>query len=159
MDVNARITVPRVVTALILVVVVVAGPPGVVDIVATDDERLGDGTASVTVLEPETNHLRVTDGRFGAAVSYVRLPDLVVDVDRVEGQPRIQYTIAVPELGVEKAVTRVVTSERRVHLSVADQALPGKPERAEYRGFLRVRVQSFTTEKTVVNRSLEVAVE
>ncbi len=154
---ESRVTVERLTVGLILATLVVTGPVGV-DVVASGEERLGEGTASVTIVQPTAEEIRVTQGRFGSGVWYVRLPDLVVDVDGVEGRPRVQYAIAVPALGVDTTETELLTAPGRVRVPVDDRALADRPENATYRGSVRVRVQSLTAEKTVLNRTMQVTV-
>lgn len=157
MDGTHRVTVERVTVGLILATLAITGPVGV-DIVASGEERLGEGTASVTLVQPTGEEVRVTQGRFGSGVWYVRLPDLVVDVERVEGRPRVQYAVAVPALGVDRTETELLTAPGRLRVPVDDRALPDRPENSTYRGSVRVRVQSLTAEKTVLNRTVQVTV-
>lgn len=159
METELRVTAGRVVAGLILATLLLAGPPAGPDLAASDDARLDDGTASVSVLEPAGAEIRVTDGRFGTDVAYVRLPDLVVDVEQFEGTPRVQYTVSVPGLDIERTETKLVTSEGRLRVRLEDRALPERPDEETYRGVLRVRVQSLSTEQTVLNRTVEVTVE
>ena len=157
MDGTHRVTVERVTVGLILATLAITGPVGV-NVVASGEERLGEGTASVTLVQPTGEEVRVTQGRFGSGVWYVRLPDLVVDVERVEGRPRVQYAVAVPALGVDRTEPELLTAPGRLRVPVDDRALPDRPENSTYRGSVRVRVQSLTAEKTVLNRTVQVTV-
>lgn len=158
-DVREQVRASRAVVGFVLVVLVLSGPLGVVDLVEPGNPQLGDGNATVAVLEPDDDQLRVTDGRFGTNVSYVRVPDLVVDVERLEGRPRIVYNVEVPALGLDPIDTQVVTAPGRTRLTIRDQALPDQPAQDRYRGYLDVRVQSTEGQTIVVNRTLQVIVE
>jgi len=146
-------------TGLILVTLLVAGPPLGIDIVSSNADRLGDGTADVTVIQPTGDTIRVTEGRFGTGVWYVRLPNLVVDVEQFEGQPRVQYAISIPGLDLDRTKARLVTGSGRLRIPVDDRALAERPGNSTYRGSVQVRVQSLSAEKTVLNRTVEVTVE
>jgi len=142
---------------IVLFVLLLSGPVGGVDFTG-EPATLGDGNASVTVVEPAASQLRVTEGRSGTNVTYVRVPDAVVDVERVTGQPRIVYSISIPGL-VDRQATRYVESTGRLRVSLADKARPTPPEPGTYRGTLTIRVQSFTGETVAVDRRIEVVVE
>lgn len=130
-------------------------------------DGVGDGNASVSVLSPTTDELATSPGRFGTRARYLRLPDLSVDVTAIEGRPRIVYRVVVPALGVDRQVDAVVTSTGPTRLRMADRAYPPAGYSSEFRslpatgtfdGRLVVRVQSFTTDRTVLNRSIRVRV-
>lgn len=147
--------------SLLVVVSLLSGPIGVgLDLTPGDDVALGDGDASITVLSPADDELAVTAGRFGAEVAYLRIPDLVVRVASVDGSPRVVYRVLVPDLATVTE-TRVLTPSDtgRVRLDARDRAMPyGAVTESTYQGHLEVRVQSFTTDRTVVNRSIAVEV-
>lgn len=130
-------------------------------------DGVGDGTATIGVLSPAGDVLDTSQGRFGTDARYLRLPDLVVDVTALEGRPRIVYRVVVPELGVDRQVHEVVTSTGRTRLRMADRAYPPTDYPANFRtlpqdgsleGRIVVRVQSFSTDRTVTNRSIQVRV-
>lgn len=156
---ESRVTAVRIATGLIIATVLVAGPPLGIDVVSSGDERIGEGTVNATVVHSAGDGIRVTEGRFGTGVWYVRLPDLVVNIDRYRGQPRVQYAIAIPELGVDRTETRLVASTGRLRIPVDDRALADRPANSSYRGTVRIRVQSLSAEKTYLNRTVEVTVE
>jgi hypothetical protein len=147
---------PRVAVGIIVAVLLVTGPIGVS--VTGEPDTLGDGTATVTVLEPGSDALSITDGRFGTEVSYVRIPDLVVDVESVSGQPRLLYVVRVPALGLDEDNSRLVRSTGRLRVPLRDRAIDQEVS-GTYSGRLVVRVQSFSGMQTVSNRSIEVRVE
>lgn len=117
--------------------------------------ELGDGTATVTVVEPTGDTLVISDGRFGTNASYLRVPDLVADVEQREGQPRLVYRVRVPELGVDSQQTTLLPASGRVRISMDDVAFEDV-NAGTYDGQVVVRVQSFSDDTTVLNRSVEV---
>lgn len=149
-----------VLAGLLVVLVVLAsglvgGPPA----------GLGDGTAEVAVVSPDVDRLAVHDGRFGTATTYLRLPDLVVETSNVSGRPRLVYAVAVPELGLDRQRTRLIEGERRLRIHMPDRAFAPRgtgdgalPPPGTYEGRLTVRVQSFSSDRTVVNRTVAVRV-
>lgn len=146
---------PQIAAALVLFGMVLSGPVGGVDL-TRDRSSLGDGNASVTVVEPAGGPIEITDGRFGTNVSYVRMPDLVVDVERVDGRPRVFYQVTVPELGIKSQNSAIVRSAGRLRVPISDTAVPrhAAPDRTTAR--LVVRVQSYSGGEVVVNRTVEV---
>lgn len=151
----------RSVAAGLLVVLVVLAS----GLVGGQPAGLGDGTAEVAVVSPDVDRLVVDDGRFGTAATYLRLPDLVVETSNVSGRPRLVYAVAVPELGLDRQRTRLIDGERRLRIHMPDRAFAPRgtgdgalPPPGTYEGRLTVRVQSFSTDRTVVNRTLMVRV-
>jgi hypothetical protein len=142
----------------VLFVLVLAGPVGGVDIVG-EPATLDDGNASVTVVADSVDSLTVSKGRFGTDVTYVRIPDAVVDVDRVRGRPRVVYLLSVPNLSVDKQSRRYIESPGRLTIPMRDRALPERPAAGTYRGRVLIRVQSFGYDDVILNRSIEVTVE
>lgn len=146
----------RAAVGVILLVAVATGPLGVVDITG-ETTALGEGTATVTVLEPSEKRVPITAGRFGTDVSYVRMPDLLVDVGDVSGQPRLLYTVQIPALDIDAENRRLIESPGRMRVPLRDRAL-ARDVSGTYEGRVVVRVQSFSGIQTVANRSIEVAV-
>ena len=136
---------------IILFVVVLSGFVGF----TANSGELGEGTASVTVIEPTDDTLVVNSGRFGTGATYLRIPDLVVAVEQRAGRPRLIYRVTVPALNVDEQETRLVPASGRVRLPADDVAFEDV-EPGTYDGRLVVRVQSFTNDTTVLNRSVEV---
>jgi hypothetical protein len=143
----------RIVVGTVLLALVLTGPAVGLDL--TDEPvTLDDGTATVEVVAP-AGDLRITPGRFGTDVAYLRTPTLVADVRAVEGTPRIVYEVVVPELGIEQRAFRPVTEPGRIRIGMADVEVD-RPVNGSYGGYLAVRVQSFETYETVTNRTVEV---
>ena len=143
---------------IILFVLVLAGPAGGVDLVG-EPTTLEDGNASATVVDGSTDGLTVSEGRFGTNVTYVRIPDATLDVERVRGQPRVVYSVTVPNLSVDKQSRRYIESTGRLTVPMSDRALPNRPDAGTYQGRVLIRVQSFGYDEIVLNRSIEVTVE
>jgi len=150
--------------AVVLVVLVLSGPlVGVVDL--TPESRgaaeLGDGTAEATVVGDPAADLAITPGRFGTNVSYLRTPPATVDVDRVEGRPRLLYVVRVPRLDFERSVTRPLDGsvDGRVTLRMDDRAFENRAIRNDsYRATVTVRVQSFDETRTIHRHNATVPV-
>jgi hypothetical protein len=146
---------PLVATALIISLVGIGGLAG------AQHAQLDDGNATVDVVAPTGDRLAVESGRFTTAADYLRLPDLVVDVSSVSGTPRIHYRQTVPELGIDRQNARLIRREGRIRVPLADVAYPPtgeRPEPGEYDGRVLVRVQSFSTDTVVANRSIRIGV-
>ena len=143
---------------VVLFVLFLAGPAGGVDFTG-EPARLGDGNASVTVVEPETDRLSVEPGRFGTNATYVRLPDVVLDVDRVRGNPRVVSLLTVPNLSIDTQARRYIDSPGRLTIPMGDRALPNRPQPGSYEGTMVIRIQSFGFDEVVLERTLEVTVE
>lgn len=141
----------------ILFVLVLAGPVGGVDLTG-EPTTLGEGNASVTVVEPSTDTFSVSPGRFGTNVTYLRIPDAVIDVERVSGQPRVVYLLTIPNLSIDKEARRYIESTGRLRVPLADRALQHRPEPGTYEGRMLVRVQSFGYDNIVLDQSVEVRV-
>lgn len=151
----SQVSPARAVTAVILVVLLLSGPGSGLDFTG-ERTSLGKGDATVRVVEPSTEAIPVTNGRFGTSVSYVRIPDLVVDVSAVEGNPRVFYQVVVPSLDIRKQNDEIIRSTGRLRVPIYDRAVPKGTtiEGAEAR--LIVRVQSFSGGQVVLNRTVEV---
>jgi hypothetical protein len=153
---------PTVVALFIVVTLVVTGPLIGVDAVRTQPTTIGDGTASVTAVDVPTSEIRITDGRFGANVAYLRVPDASVTVDSVSGRPRLLYQVAVPALDISLEDERVLSAGQTgtYRLAPGDRGLaPSVSDQDTYNGSVRIRVQSFETEATVVAENVTVRVE
>lgn len=151
----------QVAAILVVVALVVAGPSG------GEPVGVGEGTATVEVVAPSpSTELRTSAGRFGTAATYLRIPDLVADVTSVDGRPRLVYRLVVPALDVDRSEVTLLTGTGRVRVPMADRAYPPAsypsaqpPASGTYEGRLVVRVQSFTSDRTVLNRTVRVVVQ
>ena len=138
------------VTGLFVVFVLVAtGPLSGVDVTSASPSTVGDGNATVTDVAVDRAALSLTPGRFGTNVTYLRVPAATVTTDDVTGRPRLLYIVSVPELGIELVERRVVTDPGRYRLAPDDRAMASRRADGVYNATLSVRVQSFTTDRTV----------
>ncbi|WP_135305678.1 hypothetical protein [Haloarcula amylovorans] len=150
-------------TSVALFVVVVSlstGPLTGVDVTQQRVTEFGDGTATIGAVTVDTAAFRVTDGRFGTGVSYLRLPTATVTVTSVTDRPRLVYRVVVPALDVELTETTIVTKPGTYRLAPDDRGMArGTADRSDYSATLTVRVQSFTTDQTIYreNATVEVA--
>lgn len=122
---------------------------------------VGDGTAEVSVVSLPADRLRIDDGRFGTGVQYLRIPDVRVRVDDVDGDPRIVYRVEVPALDVDEAATNSLTGRTGQTVTVrgVDQAFdPEEIPADRYDARVTVRVQSFDVDETVASTNVTVAV-
>jgi len=121
---------------------------------------LGDGDVEVGVVDVSTTEFVLTPGRFGTAVTYLRVPDAAVQLASVTDRPRLVYRVQVPALGVDRTVSTVVTDRGQHRLHLRAQALePGTVEEDEYTGTVRVRVQSFSTDRTLYRQDVTIEVK
>lgn len=160
-----------VVAGLVVIGLLAAGPSW------ASTPELGDGTANVPIVAPpelgdttgsEPLELMTTAGRFGTEATYLRIPDLAVDASNVEGSPRLVYSLQVPALDVDRVESRLIPGPGRLRVPMDDHAypppdyhadVPGLPDPGTYEGRVTVRVQSFSTDRVVVNRTVEVTVQ
>jgi len=150
---------PTVAALFVLATLVATGPLVGVGAFEPRATTIGDGTASVESVRLDTTHLRVTDGRFGTAVPYLRVPDASVTVDSVTGRPRLLYQLSVPRLDVSTTVERVFWTDGTYRLAPGDRALdPSAVGRESYNGTVRITVQSFEATETVYAENVTVAV-
>lgn len=146
---------PRIAVAVVLVGMLLSGPVGGVELVG-ERPSIGDGTAAVTVVEPPAEPIRVTEGRFGTNVSYVRIPDLVLDVTNTGGQPRVLYQVTIPELNIRKQNDKIVQSSGRLRVPISDHTVSKEATLDGTTARLIVRVQSYSGGEVVLNRTVEV---
>ncbi|WP_276273843.1 hypothetical protein [Haloarcula litorea] len=147
------------VAVFVVVVAIATGPLVGVDATRKPVTQFGEGTATVEGVTTDTTAFRVTDGRFGTGVAYVRVPTATVRVSAVEDRPRLLYLVSVPALGVELTASTVVTTPGSYRLAPDDRGLArDAPDASSYSGRLTVRVQSFEADRTVYDRNLTVEV-
>jgi len=155
-------TIRRVTVGLILAVLLVSSPTvGLVDLTpeSRSPDFVGDGTATVANTTIPTDSVRMTHGRFGTDVVYLRFPPATVDVGSVTGRPRLVYVAAVPELDFRRSATTGLEPDTRGPTTVRMDARAFTYERVggnTYRVLLSVRVQSFETDDVVYRRNVTV---
>ncbi|MBX0322828.1 hypothetical protein EGH21_07265 [Halomicroarcula sp. F13] len=149
-------------TGVALFVVVVSlstGPLAGADVTNERATDFGEGTATVSSVDVEAASIRVTDGRFGTGVEYVRPPTATVSVESVTGRPRLVYLVSIPNVDVELVETTVVTGPGTYRLEPEDHGMAtGTADAGTYDGTLTVRVQSFTADRTVYRENVTVEV-
>ncbi|QIO21631.1 hypothetical protein [Haloarcula sp. JP-L23] len=147
------------VALFVVVVSLSTGPLAGSDVTAERVSDFGEGTATVSSVRAETAAIRVTDGRFGTAVEYLRPPTATVHVASVTGRPRLVYLVSVPDIDVDLVETAVVRRSGTYRLVPEDKGLArGTAEAETYDGTLTVRVQSFTADRTVYRENVTVEV-
>ena len=139
----------------VVFVLVGTGPLAGVDVTSASS-TFGDGTATVTEITVDRSALALTPGRFGTNVTYLRVPAATVAVDSVTDRPQLLYIVSVPGLDVQLIERQVVTGAGRYRLAPDDRAMP--PGRADgtYGAVLSVRIQSFTTDRTLARTTVAV---
>lgn len=147
----------------ILAAIAIALATIVVGLAGAQPAELGDGTATVEIISPTEDRLVTDPGRFGTAATYVRIPDLVAEVSDVTDRPRLVYEVTVPALDIDIQRTRLLRDTGRVRIAVPDRAVPPGdstvaqlPDSGTPAGRIVVRVQSFSEDRTIVNRSIQV---
>jgi len=150
---------PRAVGVVILAVLVVCGPLTGIDATSERTSEFGEGTATVNSVSVPAGELRVTPGRFGTQVAYLRVPPATVDIASVSERPRLVYLVEVPSLDVSLVTTAVVTESKSYRLEPSDRGLSRNRLRSgPYRARLRIRVQSFEMDRVVYDRNVTVEV-
>jgi len=148
------------VVGVVLFVLVLSSPLlGAVDLTPPSDDRVGDGTANVTLASDPAGDLRIDRGRFGTRVFYLRPPAVTADVRAVTGRPRLVYLVRVPNLSFERTATTVVDSPGRHTLRMRPRAYAlSTVNRRRYRADVVVRVQGLGTDRVVARRSVSITV-
>lgn len=155
------------VTGLILLTLVASsggvGSDAVVHVTSTGttSAAVGDGTAEVSVVSLPSERVRIDEGRFGTDVLYLRIPDVRVRADAVDGEPRLVYRVEVPALDVDEAATASLADRdgQTVTVRGVDQALdPDDVAAHQYDATVSIRIQSFDVDETVVSANETVAV-
>jgi len=148
-----------VVALLVAVVLVVTGPIVGVDASREPVTEFGDGSATVADVGTDADAFRISEGRFGTGVDYLRMPTATVTVGSVIDRPRLVYAVAIPALEIDRFETTVVTGSGRYRLAPDDYGMAaGTADSQSYTGTLTVRVQSFTTDQTVYRENVTVEV-
>ncbi|MFC7075285.1 hypothetical protein [Haloarcula halophila] len=152
---------PSLVAAMVALALVVTGPLIGLDVTRSSPDSFGEGDATVAAVDIEDSELRVTAGRFGTDVSYLRVPTARVTVGEVTGRPRLVYLVAVPSAGIDLVSTALVTESARTYaVDPGDQGIEsGSLERGTITATVTVRVQSFSVDRTVTRQNVTVEVQ
>ncbi|MEF8881615.1 MAG: hypothetical protein V5A34_03710 [Halapricum sp.] len=146
--------------AIVVVALLVSGPviPGV-SLTGAEPTSLGEGDATVSSVTVDADRVRITPGRFGTNISYLRVPDARLQIDTIEGQPRVVYQLRIPELDIDLAAPKLLSESGRTTVRLDDQAIaPERLSQDQYEGQLVVRIQSLSTDRVVRNESITVEV-
>lgn len=144
----------------VVVALVLTGPlvPGI-SLAQSEPDSLDDGNATVSNVAVDADDVTITPGRFGTNVSYVRIPDATVTTEGIEGQPRVVYQLAIPELGIDHSEPKLLTTEGRTTVRIDPMAVqPARLSKNSYEGQVTVRVQSHTVDRVVYDESISVEV-
>lgn len=157
---------PRsVVAAAALVIVVAALAVGPLLGVATTDDAgeraVGDGTASVTVVDVPADPRFVT-GQYGADALYLRLDDATVDVNDVDGRPVVYYELRIPTIGYSLATGSVLSTGTTGQVSLTyegDTFTPNRLTKDSYDGTVRVWIRTTDGVDVLYDKAVTVEVE
>lgn len=160
-----RVSIRRVAAAVTVGVIVfgtiVSSPALGVFSLSSDSDQLGDGTAAVETVSLQTDSIRITDGRFGTGVQYLRMPPASVQTSAIEGRSRLVYRVEVPQLDVVATATEPLSpGGGQTHSVVMDdvalQSIGG--DARSFEGTVSVRVQSFEVDETVYENNVSIEV-
>ncbi|WP_324665512.1 hypothetical protein [Haloarcula sediminis] len=140
----------------VVFVLVGTGPLTGADVTSASPSTFGDGNATVTEVGVDRSGLSLTPGRFGTNVTYLRVPPAAAAVDGVTGRPQLLYTVSVPGLDIRLVERRLVTGSGTYRLAPGDRAIPPGRVDGTYDAVLSVRIQSFTTDRTVARTTVTV---
>jgi len=145
--------------AVVVVVLVFSSSFVGLSLTQSESTSLGDGNATVTAVSVDVTAVQITPGRFGTDVSYLRIPDAQIDIDDLEGQPRLVYRVEVPALDLDLAATKLIQNPGPTTVRLSDAALAADQLDADsYEGRVTVRVQSLSSDYTVFNESATIEV-
>ncbi|MFB6179279.1 MAG: hypothetical protein ABEI77_06100 [Halorientalis sp.] len=150
---------------VMLFVLLVSGPAvGLVDFTPQqhDPTSLGGGTANVTMVSDPASQIRITEGRFGTGVYYLRVSPAVVDVAAIDGRPQLTYKLSVPRLDYTASTSKqlATTGTGRTKVSLSDRAFaPNQLKYRSYRAEVIVRVQSFDEDEVIYHRNVTLSVD
>jgi hypothetical protein len=158
--VNVRRSVPSVLAAFVVVTLLVTGPLTSVDATRPSATDFDEGTVTADDVAVDTTALRVTAGRFGTGVAYLRVPTATVDVTGVTDRPRLVYRIVIDDLDVSVTETAVVTGSSTYRLDPGHEGLAASAmDRRQYNGTVAVSVQSFSGAETLYQENVTIEVE
>ncbi|MDS0281987.1 hypothetical protein [Haloarcula onubensis] len=132
------------------------GPLSGVDVTSASASTFGDGNATVSEVTVDRSGLALSPGRFGTNVTYLRVPTVTATVDSVTDRPQLLYVVSVPGLDIELVETQVVTGAGTYRFAPDDRAMPPGRVEGPYDATLSVRVQSFTTDRTLARTTVTV---
>jgi len=140
----------------VVFVLVGTGPLTGADVTGASASTFGDGNATVADVTVDRSELALSPGRFGTDVTYLRVPTATVTAESVTDRPRLLYVVSVPELDIRLVESRVVAGPGTYRLAPDDRAMPPGRVDGSYEATLSVRVQSFTTDRTLARTTVTV---
>jgi hypothetical protein len=140
----------------VVFVLVGTGPLAGVDVTSASASTFGDGNATVADVTVDQSELTLSPGRFGTNVTYLRVPTTTVTVENVTDRPQLLYIVSVPGLDIRLVESEVLTGPGTYRLAPDDRAMPTGRADASYEATLSVRVQSFTTDRTLARTTVTV---
>lgn len=148
---------------VVLVVSLASGPlVGAVEFThaSENDAPPGSGHARATVLSTPDS-VALEKGEYGSGSYYLRVPDAVVRLEGVSGQPLLTYKLYIRELGYSRGTTHFLspTSEGRMEVSLSTDAFaPDRIQQEQYRGELILRLRDDRGERTLAEKNVTVVV-
>lgn len=154
----------RVTVGIIVLVTVVSGPiVGAVDFTHQAESSPGDGTVELSVLSIPTNNARFEPGRYGSTGHILRVPDAVVSVDAIRGEPVIIYKIRIPGLSYVRLSIHLPNEKHRgdrYRLSLEpDNFASERLTRETYDAELLIVVRERNTAQTIAKTNISVEVK
>lgn len=121
----------------------------------------GEGTATVTVVSAP-DRVTIEPGRQGGGVYYLRIPDARIEVDNLQGNPLLSYSVDIPALGYKRSAVHLLgnAGEGQLAVSIADDTLEGEEvDRDTYRAEVELILRGDRGERTLYagNATVEVA--
>lgn len=145
--------------AAVVVTLVFSSPLVGLSLTQAESTTLGDGNATVAAVSVDVTAVQITPGRFGTDVPYLRIPDAEINVDDLEGHPRLVYRVEVPALDLDLAATKRIQETGPTTVRLSDAALAAEKLAADsYGGRVTIRVQSLSSDYTVFNESTTIEV-
>lgn len=151
-----------IVGGFIVVTAILMGPlvPGVELPAEEESTSIGTGNATVTVsFIPET--VTIEGGSHGANVYYLEVPAATVEVSDLRGNPVLDYSLSIDELGYSRGSIYVLEElgegVQRITLE-QDSLEPEDIEQGEYDGEITLTLRG-ETEQVLVQQNITVEVE
>ena len=145
---------------IILLLTLATGPFGPLALsTAGETATPGTGSAEVSVVSaPET--VTLTSAQHGASGFYLQVPAAVVEVTDLQGNPILEYSLTVDELGYARTTVHFLadSGEGRQTVVLERDHLDRDPDRETYEGQIELIVRG--ENKTVLlDREVEVRID
>lgn len=126
-----------------------------------DYSTFGNGTASLSVQSFDSDAVVLRKGEYGSGAYLLEVPDIVVNIQEVQGSPFIVYKIRVPELGYTRSSVSVLNPEMNgtMHISLAtDEIAPDRVTQSAYQAEIILLVRSGHEERVLFRESVSLRV-